>query len=96
MKKVEVTKEISEYDKQKIEDFFDKLKKNLTENKKHFEDANNIDIEVTKKKIKLDVLFEIIDKYRSIDFRNLNKSFVVYYSRRSLYNNKFIYASIIK
>lgn len=79
MKKLEYSEKISEYDKQKVECFFDKFKDNLKKNKEYLEQANKIDIEVTKKKIKIETLIEIIDKYKEIEFKNLEKIFIIYY-----------------
>lgn len=79
MKKTEYDEKISEYDGQKIKNFFDKFKDNLSENKEYLEQANMIDIEITKKKIKVETLIEIIDRYKDIEFKNLDKNFVIYY-----------------
>lgn len=79
MIETEYSKKLSEYDSEKVKKFFDKFKFNLNKNKEYLSKANSIDIDVTKKKIKLETLIEIIDKYKETDFKNLDKTFVIYY-----------------
>lgn len=79
MRETEYNAKISEYDSQKIKKFFNKFKDNLNENKEYLEQANMIDVEVTKKKIKLETLIEIVDKYKEAEFKNLDKTFIIYY-----------------
>lgn len=79
MRKADFNKKISEYDSETIKKFFDRFKINLKENKKYFDKANKIDVEITKKKIKLETLIEIVDKYQEVEFKNLNKNFIIYY-----------------
>lgn len=79
MKKLEYSENVSEYNKQEIECFFDKFKDNLKENKEYLEQANKIDIEITKKRIKIETILEIVDNYKNTEFKNLDKIFIVYY-----------------
>lgn len=79
MKNLEYTDKISEYDGEKIQKILNKFKENLNENKDILEQANKIDIEITKKKIKLETLLEIVDKYKEFEFKNLDKNFVISY-----------------
>lgn len=79
MKKTEYNNKISEYDEQKVKKFFAKFKNNLLGNKDYLEKANEIDTEITRKKIKIETIIEIIDNYANVKFQNLDKTFIVYY-----------------
>lgn len=79
MKKIEYIEKISEYDGEKIKKVLEKFKTNLKENQEILENANKIDVQISKKKIKLETLIEIIDNYKEANFRNQDKNFIVYY-----------------
>lgn len=79
MKEAEFIEKLSEYDSEKAFKILSKFKENLNENSELLEQTNEIDIEVTKKKIKLETLFEIIDEYKKTEFKNLAKTFITVY-----------------
>ncbi len=79
MRESEFIKKLSEYDSEKASKILSKFRENLNENKEILEKANGIDIEVTKKKIKIETLCEIIDEYKKAEFKNLDKTFIAIY-----------------
>lgn len=79
MEKTEYIKKISEYDAENAKKILESLKNNLRANKEILESANRIDVQVSKKKIKLETLIEIVDNYKEAYFKNLDKVFIVYY-----------------
>lgn len=79
MNKTKYIDKVTEYDENKIKGFLEKFKNELIRNKEFLEKANSIDIEVTKKRIKLETLLEIVDTYKDIEFENINKKYIVYY-----------------
>lgn len=79
MRKIEYIEKISEYDSGKAKKVLEKFKVNLKENKEILENSNKIDAQITKKKIKLETLIEIIDNYKESNFRNQDRNFIVYY-----------------
>ena len=54
MEKTEYIKKISEYDAENAKKILESLKNNLRANKEILESANRIDVQVSKKKIKLE------------------------------------------
>lgn len=79
MKKNEYIENLSEYDDKIAEKILEKFKINLKENQELLEKANKIDLQVSKKRIKLEILIQIIDNYIKTPFKNQNKNFIIYY-----------------
>lgn len=79
MKKMEYTEEISEYNSENAKKILEKFIINLKESREILETASKIDIQISRKKIKLDTLVEILDNYKDSSFKNLNKNFIIYY-----------------
>ncbi len=79
MRKIEYIEKVSEYDGEKAKRVLERFKSNLKENKEILENANRIDAQISKKKIKLETLIEIVDNYKETSFINQDKCFIVYY-----------------